>query len=76
LCQVQPNSGLLQNCVATGSGFNAPTDFAFNNTGTLAYISLANSVSVCHINGDGSLSSCQNYNGNFNNSTGIRVFNH
>ncbi len=73
LCTVDQISGELQNCSVTGGGFHAPSDFTFNGSGSLAFISNPDSISVCQVGQDGKLSSCTEYVGNFNHSTGIRV---
>lgn len=73
LCQVDQISGELSGCAATGTGFNAPSDFTFSQNGDMAFISKADSIMRCNVAIDGNLANCQQFNGNFNHSTGIRV---
>jgi len=75
LCQINQTSGELFSCTATGSDFNAPSDFTLNRSGNVALISEVDSIMKCNVASDGNLTGCQQYNGNFNHSTGIRVFN-
>lgn len=62
-CSINANSGLLSDCVTTGSGFSNPEAIKFNSAGTLAYITntipQSGSVSLCSVAPDtGLLSNC------------------
>jgi DNA-binding beta-propeller fold protein YncE len=65
VCPILPN-GLFGTCIAVNPGatFNGPTGIIINTQGTFAYISNSmniggnRSVSVCPINSDGSLGTC------------------
>ena len=57
-------NGTFNNCTTTGSGFNTPVSIALNPNASFLYVpdnGLAATVSVCSINADSSLGTC-NYN--------------
>jgi hypothetical protein len=76
VCSISATDGSISNCATTGSGFNQPSGIVFN--GSHAYIANYNfpggqSVSVCDVAGDATLTSCAIAVGNVSHPTSLAI---